>query len=35
MGRNRRMSVAIDDERTLIERAQQGDRAAFEALLGT
>jgi len=28
------MSVAIDNERTLIERAQQGDRAAFEALLG-
>ena len=28
------MSVPIDDERALIERAQQGDREAFESLLG-
>lgn len=27
------MSVPIDDERALIERAQQGDREAFESLL--
>ena len=28
------MSVPIDDERALIERAQQGDREAFDSLLG-
>ena len=28
------MSVPIDDERALIERAQAGDRDAFEALIG-
>lgn len=28
------MNVPIDDERALIERAQQGDRGAFETLLG-
>jgi RNA polymerase sigma factor (sigma-70 family) len=28
------MSVPIDDEKALIERAQQGDRGAFETLLG-
>lgn len=28
------MSVPIDDEKALIERAQKGDRGAFETLLG-
>lgn len=28
------MSVPIDDEKALIERAQEGDRGAFETLLG-